>query len=221
MSGTGTKMSARPTYPPLPEDARRGWTVTLDGREVSCRSLHLESVFGTLSYGWHPKGYDTWGFAEEGGGGALCIPTCLKDGEWLVGLVEEDRANLGGRTLCAPGGFVDPKEQQSAAARREVSEETGIDAVVHPLEGVPFVPNRAFFFALPTQGQGIHAFTFEVPPEDLQERTPEGYWRLPPRGKAELDGLLFMPWRVAVARCPDALSLAAIARLLAMRKDLP
>ena len=214
-------MRSRPTYPPVPEGARRGWTVTLDGREVDCRWLRLESGFGTLSYGWHPNGYDTWAFAEEGGGGALCVPTCMKDGEWLVGLVEEDRANLGGRTLCAPGGFVDQGERQAEAARREVSEETGHDAVLRPLEGVPLVSNRAFFFALPANGQGVRAFTFEVQPEALREKTHEGYWRLAPVGKAELDGLLFMPWRVAVARCPDALALAAIARLLAMRRDIP
>ena len=84
-----------------------------------------------------------------------------------------------------------------------------------------FVSNRAFFFAMPAAGQGIHAFTFEVSSEHLRKRTAEGYWKLEPVGKAELDSLLFMPWRVAVARCPDALALAAIARLIAMRKDLP
>jgi len=195
--------------------------VTLDGQSVPCSSLRLESGFGTLSYGWHPKGYDTWCFAEEGGGGAICVPTCVKDGEWLVGLVEEDRPNLGGRTLCAPGGFVDPGERQADAARREVAEETGHDSSVKALGGVPMVSNRAFFFALPAQGQGVHAFTFEVNAAELCERTSEGYWKLAPKGKAELDGLLFMPWRTAVERCPDALALAAIARLLAMRKDIP
>ena len=213
-------MSNRPTYPPVPEGTRRGWTLTLDGRPVSCRSLRLESSFGTLSYGIHPQGYDTWCFAEEGGGGVVCIPTCLKDGEWLVGLVEEDRPNLGGRTLCAPGGFVDPGEHQADAARRELSEETGHDVSPRPLEGVPMVSDRAFFFAQPALDQGVHAFTFDVPPSELKERTVEGYWRLAPQGKAELDGLLFIPWKIAVTRSPDALALAVIARLMATRTDL-
>jgi len=132
---------------PLDHSRERGWTLKVDGKPMFPRQeLTLVSRFGRLTYGAAPGGYDTWGFSEVGGGGAVVLPFVKLDGQWLVGLVEQERHNLGGFVLNAPRGFIDPGEVHAAAAARELSEEMGIvSTALIELPGDPVCCNSTFF----------------------------------------------------------------------------
>lgn len=204
----------RKPLPPIPAGMQKGWGLRIDDKPVDCRSARLDSKFGTWSYGMHPHGYDGWWFAEFGGGGVITLPYSVIDDILWVGLIEEDRPNLGGETLCAIGGYLDENENPETAARREAFEETGLSVPHFRLAGVPAASNRALFVADHRAGEGVKFYAAHVPQEALTPPT-EGrrYWS-PPR-KAEVGRVVFMDWRDAVMSSPDALALAAIARLLA------
>ncbi len=200
---------------PIPPGTSPGWTVTQgDGGTVE-----ISSRFGTLSYGLRPEGYDGWVFAEHNGGGAVTLPyTYDKDGNLLIGLIEENRCNMGGyNVLCVIGGFVDPQETHDQAQVRESQEEAGVNtASARKLQGLSFNPNRAFFVADASKGEGIHAYAIRISFTQLTQND---------RGFGFADGVqcpsikkpgavIFLPWREAVKATPDGIALAAIARLL-------
>ena len=121
---------------PIPPDVNTGWNVTI-GKDGTVK---ISSKFGTLYYGFRPEGYDGWVFAENNGGGAVTLPyTYDENGNLLIGLILENRANMGGEVLCVIGGFVDPQETHYQAQVRESQEEAGVDtALARELEGLPF-----------------------------------------------------------------------------------
>ena len=99
---------------PVPADAKRGWTITADGVIIRPRKLTLESRFGVWTYGVRPEGYDSIVIGEAAGGGAATLPySYAPDGRLLVGLVMENRPNMGDEpTPCLMGGFVKLGEKQ-------------------------------------------------------------------------------------------------------------
>lgn len=92
----------------IPKDKVRGWSVLVDGEGVQAGKVEISSKFGTLTYGLRPEGYDGWAFREQGGGGAVTVPYAhTPEGELLIGLLLEKRANMGDEPVwCAIGGFV-------------------------------------------------------------------------------------------------------------------
>ncbi len=201
-----------PRLAPVPPGERRGWTLTVDGARVDCAAAELTSPIGTWQYGWHPRGYDTWWFTEERGGGSLTLPYARRDGELLVGLLSEDRPNMGGAVLCAIGGYVDPGEDHATAQAREAEEETGLTGTAMAL-GEAVNPNRAFFVMDAAQGAGVHLFAVQIDASALEARGDGWMWRA--RRGAEVREVSFLPWRAAVDRTSDGMALAAIARLVA------
>lgn len=141
------------------------------------------------------------------------------EGELLVGLLLEKRANMGGEPVwCAIGGFVDPGESHDKAQAREANEETGLDsAKAEELAGMNTNANRAFFVADANAGEGVHAYGLSLPFGWL-EMDGESYKlkdaALLSGFKKASDVRLF-PWRKAIGRSPDALARSAIAQLLA------
>lgn len=204
----------------IPEDKGRGWTVLVDGEERKVGIVEIKSKFGTLTYGLRPEGYDGWVFREQGGGGAVTVPyTRTPEGELLVGLLLEKRANMGDKSVwCVIGGFVDPDESHSAAQAREAAEESGLDAAkAEELTGMNTNANRAFFVADANAGEGVHAYSLSLP-FDWLEADGESY-KL--KDAALLSGfkkagdVRLFPWRKAIDCSPDALARSAIAQLLA------
>jgi len=148
------------------EMEQRGWQL-----EVTDRSMLLtqEKMGLALEYGMRVEGFDGVLIHEPGGGGSVSIPFVIWTGDLWIGLLEEERKNMGGRVLGAPGGFLDPGEKHFEAADREFTEEVGIGKVKisdTPL-GEPGNPNRAFFDTS-REGEGIHFYPVEFLPEHVE-----------------------------------------------------
>lgn len=206
---------------PVPKDKQK-WKIRIDGVEVSVGLVELISDrHGRVVYGMRPEGYDGWVLYEPGGGGAATVPFAkTPSGELLVGLLLEDRLNMGGKVFDLMGGFIDPGESHAAAQVREAHEESGLDtAKAHELRGVPAVANRAYWVADATKGEGLHVWGVEVPFSSLKKDEAGKGFRI----KKDIVGLdqkkasniRFFPWREAVRQTPDALARSAIAQLLA------
>ena len=72
-----------------------------------------------------PEGYDGFIIREQGGG-ATTIPYMItSEGGIYVGVVEENRATLGGVTENIPRGMQSKAETHEQTAARELLEETG------------------------------------------------------------------------------------------------
>lgn len=200
---------------PVPASISRDWTITVNGERVDAASACISSQFGRWHYGLHPHGYDTCWFEEPNGGGVITIPYSVIDNEIWVGLIIEHRPNMGGRRLCAIGGYIDPGEHPDFAAAREMAEEVALsDQPPTALPGPAANPNRAVYIADAERGQGCHFYCLSVAAESLQpERDSCRRWVAPE--SAEMDSVLFYHWREAIVRTADSLALAGIARLLA------
>lgn len=207
---------------PIPADKKPGWTVTIDGKDVPAGLVTIANPkFGTVTYGWKPEGYGGWVFEEIGRGGAITLPYARShSGDLLVGLVLEDRKNMGGKVWCGIGGFLDPGETHAAAQAREASEEAGLDASrAFRLPGMGVNSNRGFFVANAAAGEGVknHALALDI--AALVQEGDAPVWKLHPNatlpaGYKKSRDVRFFPWHVAVDKCADGLALAAIAQLL-------
>ncbi len=205
-------------WPPVlpPHVGEADWQLWVDGTPVPCGSLQLTSEVGYVTYGRHPRGYDTWWFRERNGGSGALLPVSRAPSGWLVGLVEEERPNMGGSRLCVLGGFRDAEESALCAAVREADEEVGLAVPVGEVVGLgaPVSPNRAFWIADRERGEGTALFVQAV---DFRALVPAGpmRWTWVAQRAAEQRGLVFLPWREAVASTADALALSAIVRWIA------
>jgi len=202
----------------VPKDKR--WKVFINDKERDdVDFIQLSSQFGVFTYGQRPEGYPAWVFTENNYGGSITIPFAKgPNKEVFVGLLSESRANMGGLAWCAPGGFSDSRETHKQTALREFREEVGMSGIsdLTELPGQPINSNRAFFVANFKDGQGVHAYTFQIPFAYLQQ--DEGFFfKLKDEklleGFKKVSALRFISINQATLITADALALAAIAKL--------
>lgn len=211
---------------PLAEEAKAGWKLLVDGKEVSAREMELVSKFGTVRWGATPLGYDSWGFEEPGGGGSVLVPFAEVEGEPWVGLVEQKRDfQSDDPVLNLPRGFLDPGESHFATAVHELEEEfaAGAKARVFSLHGQPGNPNSTFFFTR-GEGLGVKYFGVRFHPRELMIDQSRNCYVLakdvlkPTSAAAEkIMGSRFVCW-TAAAFLADQFSNAGVARLVAHLK---
>lgn len=217
---------------PLQDTDVPGWTLYADGREIPARMIEIRSKdgkYGHIEVGMREAapGVRFHGplYYEPGGGGAVTVlSSAMPGGELLIGLLFEDRPNLGGWTLCIIGGMMQPGQSRHDAQRAESEEEGGIDSgAALPLPGIPYVTDRLLWAANPRLGEGIHAFHLSVPFEALEEADGGGYRFIPEHcaDDKKRKMVVFHPWQRAIAESADAVALAAIARLLSYLSPLP
>lgn len=204
---------------PIPSAKARGWTVKIDGKEQTVGLIELESKFGKLTYGLRPEGYDAWVFREAGGGGAVTVPYArTPEGELLVGLLLEKRANMGDEPVwCVIGGFLNKGETHQQALVRETAEESGLDAAkASELHGLRSNSNRAFFVA-DAKNEGVLAGGLMLSYDELEADGRN--WKLKDAallaGFKKAGDVRFFRWRDAIRVTADALARSAIAQLLA------
>lgn len=200
---------------------RRGWTVYIDGVETGVCEITIVGPKGELRYGKRPEGYDAWVFREEAGGGSVTLLfTRDLNGNLLVGLIREKRANMGNAPVwCIMGGFVKHGESHEQAQQREAAQEGDINtSAAQILRGVPTNPNRAFFVADVEQAEGVHAYALQVPLEWLEAEEGSDFLRFKSHvllsGTKGTSDVRFMPWKQAVLCSADSLARSAIAQLL-------
>lgn len=207
----------------LPKGKTRGWVMRINGKEHPATHIEIRSDFGTLIYGQRRDGYDGWVFREQGGGGAVTVPYAYTpNGELLIGLLSEKRANMGNKPVwCVIGGFINPRETHKQAHIREAAEEAGLNAMeAEELAGMATNPNRTFFVADAHAGEGVRAFGLRLSFEDLEEDDADRRERWKLKNAALLTSFLkandvrFFHWRDAILISPDGLARAAIAQLL-------
>ncbi len=206
----------------IPEKKERGWTVLIDSVEAKVGKIELVSKFGRLTYGLRPEGYDSWVFREQGGGGAVTVPYVrTPNGELLVGLIAEKRANMGDEPVwCVIGGFVEPGETHRQAQEREALEESGLStAKAEELTGMATNANRMFFVADAQSGEGVRAYSLMLPFGWVEE-VDDGSYKLKEAallpGFKKAGDVRLLPWRDAIGRSSDGLARSAIAQLLAV-----
>ena len=147
----------------LPAEGKRKCKIFADGKEIFPGSLTVEHDTWALKVGIRPEGWQGFLFRENGGGGSFTIPwACGPKGEILVGMVQENRPNMGGPVWCIMGGFVDLGENHDQSQKREAAEEGGLDTGgAKKLPGVGIVSNRLFWVADVKGGEGGRVFEKE------------------------------------------------------------
>jgi 8-oxo-dGTP pyrophosphatase MutT (NUDIX family) len=205
----------------IPADANRGWKVLVDGAEVQAGTVEIVSGrYGRITYGWRPEGFDSWVYTMQRN--AVTLPYSVVEidskPELVVGLLTEDRPNMGGKVLCVIGGFTDPGETIEEARRREADEEAGLVGKAKQI-GDTMVTDRLFWNASTQDIGGNVPFAQRISPKALVQTEPHE-WRVK-QGEAAFQDfkkallLRFYRWNDAVDRSNDGIALAALARLKA------
>jgi ADP-ribose pyrophosphatase YjhB (NUDIX family) len=162
---------------PLEEGAERGWTVKLDGKEVSANHIEMANPeLGTsVIYGQRPEGFDGPILKERGGGGSVTVPYMIHPttGALYVGLIREYRPTMGGDGVhyAVPRGMLDMGESHLDASVRETKEELGLKS--NTLEPILLAEGKNFnsaFFDTSEDGEGVKFFALPVSLEDLVEK---------------------------------------------------
>ncbi|MDX9970762.1 MAG: NUDIX domain-containing protein [Candidatus Gracilibacteria bacterium] len=195
-----------------------GWRVIINGHQVEAKHAQfVHDKYGRVVLGLRPEGFIGWAFFEPGGGGSVSIPfTKSPDGELLIALIKENRANMGGSRWCAIGGYLTPGDTHQKTAERETEEEAGL-VVSKPvsLPGLPGCINRATQVANPDEDEGVHGFAIEIP-WGLIEKTEEGYKMAPGTISHKRESeMRFFHWKDAIRLTADMLARGAISQLLA------
>lgn len=212
---------------PIQPESKRYWTEgnvqlmngdIIDIIEVANVEITRESN-GTLSYGKRDEAYDGWFFREVGGGGVITIPYVLQKNELYIGLLLEDRPNMGEEPVwSAIGGFIDPGEAHAVAQQRESVEESGIDtsnSVITP--GLGIIANRTFFVA-DAKTEGVK--TYFYPLTDIEiEQVDDRRWNIVDTTKVsfehkKIDQVGFFHWKDLPFVTADGLALAGAYHLL-------
>ncbi len=200
------------------------WKVRIDGQLADISLIEISSPHGELAYGLRPEGFIGWAWKEIGGGGSVTLFHSFIAGETFIGLLEENRLNMGDRpVLCIAGGFVDVGEDHWEAQKREACEKTGISTKkAIELPGLPVISNRLYFVADPHCNEGVHLYALEVPSFVLEKSTCSlgDCWRpkkeVPGFGKS--NKLVFLSAKDAVNNTADVFAHSAIARLILNRE---
>ncbi len=211
---------------------KRGWQLEVNGQivpEVASATLSHDKMGLALKYGRHPAGYDVWNFHEPGGGGAIAVPYAVVEGQLLLGTVSQNRPAAGGVISELPRGFKEPNETHEQTVAREMSEETGVNAIMDRfvLLGSGKNPNTAFFDTS-GEGEGLRFYGLQVNPDELEQRTDEKgvtYYafrqdlleaaQAAADGSEKILGSRFIPLKEAVSDSPDLMTGAGAGMLAA------
>lgn len=195
------------------------WHIEVDGVEMQPKLVLIRSdKYGEVGYGRHPGGFTGWLYREPEGGGAVTLPYAFSpDGSLYVGLVREMRPNLGAEpVLCVMGGMVEAGERKTDTQARESGEEGGIDTShATRMMGRGVVQERLYYEVDVADGEGVEMFALELPFESLVPAL-NGEYAIQSgsvNSRRESD-LVFLPVGRTIQETPDALALAAIARLV-------
>jgi ADP-ribose pyrophosphatase YjhB (NUDIX family) len=213
---------------PIPADKqdKRGWSVSLNGAPIpQVTELTISNPkFGVVAYGLTSPGYDGWSFHEIGGGGSVIVPYASIEKQLYIGVLEQARHNQGGKILNVPRGFLDPGESHFEAAKREFTEEVGVNAPVNvvSLPGEPMNPNSAFF-ETPEPEEGVKCFSVHFHSAQLEKsetgyRFRDGVVKPNAESKAaklaeQILGCRFIPYAKAL-QLGDMFTVAAVGRLI-------
>jgi len=160
---------------PIPTGTKRGWTIEANGSDVTETVRHAKLSHDALgvdvTFGKRPEGYDGFIIRERGGGGAATIPYMIdSNGGIYVGVVEENRATMGGKTHNIPRGAQSKGETHEQTAAREMNEETGYKAETgrFALLAAGLNSNSAFFDTSRSEQDGISMYSLQVQEDELE-----------------------------------------------------
>lgn len=168
--------SYEPIAPETPDGMR--WKVSVNGEPLHGPVGSVELVnpsFGVVRYTKDAKG--AWGvptILENGGGGPVTLPVMhdSQTGSWHVGLVYEDRPNMGGKVWNVPRGFINQGETHAEAAVREAGEETGLSREMLRKRlfclATGVNPNSTFFDTSQSPEDGVAFYAFPIEKSELE-----------------------------------------------------
>jgi|GEM_PF-2421442 len=207
-------MSEHVSFGPIGDDSP--WKAEVNGEPTDVRQLSLDSRWGKLEFGQGSDGRKGWLWTETGGGGSVTTPWSVSpEGQLLIGILTENRQNMGGAVDCVIGGFKKPDETHQVTANREQEAEAGIIESAGELPGVPVNSNRLYFQADHRKGEGVHSFQVPVPFTDLVQLVDQPgcfvhkSWQPKPGTP-----LIFKPIEQAAQDCPDVLAYPGMLRVL-------
>ena len=143
----------------VPEGTVPQWAVTVDGKDplVYGQVVIENERFGRLTVGQDPRGWGGWFFEQAGGGGAVSAMFAVIGADPVMGLVPENRPNMGGEVLCIAGGFKNAGESAVNAEARERLQEAGLPGEAVQIEALGINCNRAFWITTPATGDRVSA----------------------------------------------------------------
>lgn len=173
-------------FKPVPDPEKAGWRAIVNEQMLEgVTSLHLvnESRGLDLEYGQTEVkdqegkvlfGYDVWKFHEPGGGGSVTVPYAWIENQLYLGVVKQNRPNLGGIFDELPRGFLNIGETHMEGAIREGSEElaTPIDPDSVFEIGREKNPNSAFLDTS-RPGEGVSFIAFELTEDQIEKTVDE------------------------------------------------
>lgn len=204
-----------PFFKPMPEDCP--FRAFLDDEPIVLDGhiLTVVSKWGAHKFGLGPEGFPRWLYKESGTGAAVVVPwSRTPSGKILVGMIRENRPNMGGSVWCAIGGINDPGESQAETQAREAREEAGIDTHgAKQLPGMRSIDERLHFTANVLGDEGISFSSIEIQFDAIEQTTDglklkKGYVK----GKPEAE-VVFFPFRDAALSTADPAMATLLLRL--------
>lgn len=169
---------------PIPEGADNKWEIYVDGVLVPVRHIVMRSPFGVLRFGLRVPDDFVGPVYEEDKGGVTSLECTLPDGKILVGLIKENRANMGREpSFCILGGVAHMEENKTACILQieKSKEKVGIDSSgAEKYPGLPTNWNRLLHVCKPSDREsGTRYYRLEIPPEAI-EPAEDGFFQLVP-----------------------------------------
>ncbi len=184
---------------PKPDDVDQVWELEVNGKPVDANQVVLRSPYGIFSSGFGIEGYPRILFQESSFGGSVDVLWLKRDGTLYVAVIDMDRSDTMGDSLCFPGMYVFDGETHLGVSKRILTRELGLNADNYVIEPIGIVnPNRSTYFT--PEGEGVHYYGIHIPDDQVVDGEngvlvfKDDIAKAPDAGLQKIVGCKFRPW---------------------------